>query len=586
MLCGIIRRRRCLIRITKTANGKHTFRVVERLGTLADIAARSGDQDPLEWAKARAAQLTREAKLAQTKVVIKYSDVTRNAKGKQLAYSIGYLFLQDLCSKLGFAEIGQALSKGQRFQYDIGEILGRLVQARVLFPASKRASYESFKRFLEPPEFSEADVYRALRVMTKNIDVVQQMVYDNSKRVVPRDSTILYYDCTNYFFEIEEEDELRAYGKCKRNQPLPIIQMGLFMEASGIPLAFSLFRGNKSEQGSLKPLEEQIIKDFRLSKFVVCTDAGLSSHDNRVFNTQGERSFVTTQSIKTLPGHLKNWALDPTGWSLLGAGKRIDAAQHGTAVNGEIDLRAIHDSAYQARYFKTRWINEKKLEQQLMVSYSPKYAHYQQSVREQQVSRAIKKMAKPSTLKRKGPNDPARFISEVHVTDDGELASQDLVYLDQATVDTEAQYDGFYAVCTNLEASPEDIMAINEGRWQIEESFRIMKSEFRTRPVYLKSLETIPAHFLTCFLGLLVHRILHYKVKQHMGAKAPTGEEMLKQLRDMWVMQAPGDGYIPQYQRTDFTDALHEIFGFQTDTEIVRTKRMKQIVKKTREPMN
>ena len=408
-------------------------------------------------------------------------------------------------------------------------------------------------------------IYRALEVISKESDFIESSVYKNSLKISKRNTKVLYYDCTNFFFEIEKADGLKQYGVSKEHRPSPIVQMGLFMDGDGIPLAFSIFDGKANEQPSLKPLEERILKDFKLSKFVVCTDAGLSSHDNRLFNNEKERAFIVTQSIKKLKKHIKEWALDPEGWSLHGSIKTFN-------------LNEIDDtSENKATYYKERWINEKGLEQKLMVTYSPKYKAYQRSIRDGQVIRAEKLVEKPSNLSKKKKNDPKRFISEVRCTPDGEVAKNQVLGIDESIIFEEEKYDGFYGVCTNLESDPESIIKVNRRRWEIEESFRILKSEFKARPVYLSRDDRIRAHFTTCFLSLLVYRLLEKKLDEEY-----TATELIETLKDLNFMELKGDGYVPLYKRTDITDALHEKFNFRTDTQIVDSSTMKKILKQTK----
>src|SRR5699024_3016564 len=451
------------------------------------------------------------------------------------------------------------------FRYDLNEILSKLIYMRILHPSSKQSSFEQAKTLLEGIHCEAHQLYRGLDILKKESAFIQKKIYETSPQLIPRNQKILYYDCTNFYFEIEQEDRLRRYGLSKENRPNPIVQMGLFMDASGMPLAFSIFKGSENEQGSLKPLEKQILKDFDLGQVVVCTDAGLSSTKNRIYNTLGKRGFITTQSIKNLKKYLKDWALDPTGWSSGTRGRKVDLSK---LENNPKDERI---------FFKERWIKENGLEQRLLVTFSPKYQHYQQTIRERQMTRAIKKVKQPGSLKKARSNDPSRFIKRADITHEGELAKKSVFSIDKEAIRKEAQYDGFYAVCTNLKSDPLEIIKVNHQRWEIEESFRIMKTEFKSRPVYVHTEERIEAHFLTCFLSLLVFRILEQKLEKRF-----TCPKIIHKLREMKMTELSGEGYIPMYERDDLTDALHEAFEFRTDYEIVPTNKMKKIVKKTK----
>ena len=550
-------------------NGKRTTKVVEKLGTHDQLLKKCGDRDPLAWAKAYVEELNRKEDECQFEYIAKYSSTRQLEKGRQCKFKGGYLFLQTLYHQLGLRKICQEIEEKHKCTYSLSDILSMLVATRILDPSSKRSSLASAQDYLERPDYPLHQIYRALEVFAQNSDYLQAQLYRNSKKLAKRNDKILYYDCTNYYFEIEEEEGLKEYGLSKEHRPNPIIQMGLFMDADGLPLAFRLFNGGDNEQPSLRPLEEKILSDFHLSQFVVCTDAGLSSHENRLLNNEGARAFIVTQSLKKLKAFLRDWALDPTGWKLKQSDKLYDLSQIDSTMKEKMDNI----------YYKSRWIKENGLEQQLIVTFSPKYKEYSQTVRERQIDRAKDKIANPSRMKTKHANDPTRFVKRYTVTQDGELAKKDVYYLNEEAIAEEARYDGFYAVCTNLEDEPQAIIAVNKGRWEIEASFRIMKSELKARPVYLKRDDRILAHFLTCFIALLIYRILVKKIRSRLPDDNPSGEAIVKTLREMDFLDKEGDGYIPAYTRTDITDALHEEFGFRTDLELLPKKEMREIVK-------
>jgi len=544
-------------------NGKKSSKVVEALGNDEEILAKHPGVDPYTWAKEYAKELTRKEKENNHKIIAKFSPTKQIKLNKQKLFNAGYLFLQAIYHELKLDMVCQQITQKYKFEYDLNEILSRLLYLRILHPTSKKGTFEHTKDLLEPTHFQSHQIYRALGVLADQSDFIEEKVYKNSLNVVNRNTQILYYDCTNFFFEIEEADNIKQYGVSKENRPNPIVQMGLFMDGSGLPLAFSMTPGSTNEQTTLKPLERRILKDFNLSKFVVCTDAGLSSYSNRLYNTKGKRAFVTTQSIKKLKKFLKEWALDPEGWRIPGSNKKINLD----------DIRNLEND--KRTYYKERWIKENDLEQKLIVTYSPVYKRYQSSIRAKQIERAMKKIENPSSLNKHNQNDPKRFIKATHVTDDGEVANKTQAALNQAQIDHESMYDGFYAVCTNLESTIEEIIKINHRRWEIEETFRILKSEFRARPVYLQRETRIKAHFLTCFLSLLIYRILEKKLDEQF-----TCPELISTLRDMNIVELDGEGYIPAYTRTEITDALHDVFGFRTDLEIVTQKNMKKFLNK------
>ena len=521
--------------------------------------------EPLEWAKKYAAKRSAEEKAAKQDVIMKCSSSMLIDKNVRRSCNAGYLFLLDIYYSLGIDKICAEISEKYKFEYDLNEILSMLVCSRIIAPGSKRSSLEEANGFVEQPKCSLHQIYRALEVIAKENDFFQSQLYKNSQSITERRKDVLYYDCTNYYFEIEDEDDFRKYGVSKEHRPNPIVQMGLFIDSDGIPLSFSVFDGNFSEQPSMTPLEKKILQDFDTSDFVVCTDSGLSSIANRRFNSIQGRGFVTAQSIKKLKGFLQDFCLGDDGWYLPGSDRRYKLSE----LDEEKDCDRV--------FYKDRWINENDLEQHLIVTYSIKYRNYQRAVRGRQIVRAEKLAENPSSLSRKKENDPKRFVMQEHCTTDGEAAEKTITSLDQNRIDNEMKYDGFYAVCTNLEDDVSDIIRINQKRWEIEECFRIMKTEFKARPVYLSRRDRITAHFTTCFTALVIYRMLEKKLENRF-----TCEEIIGTLRDMNMMIAPGEGYIPTYTRTDLTDALHGAFGFRTDYQITSQKSMRKILNQTR----
>ena len=552
----------------KNSNGKSSSVVVRKLGTLNELLKEHGPtrDDVMHWAKEEARIETqkykkeREAKSVQ----ITFHADRQLDYDKQSFYRGGYLFLQSIYYGLQLNKTCRKLRDKHKFKYDINAIFSDLVYARVLEPASKRSSYKTALEFLEKPTYELHDVYRALDVLGNECDFIQSEVYKNSHFMGSRNDKILYYDCTNYYFEIEQEDGDKKYGKCKEHRPNPIIQMGMFMDGDGIPLAFSLFPGNMNEQKSLKPLEQKVLQDFGCQKFIYCSDAGLGSENIRTYNHMGERAFIVTQSIKKLPAEDKVWALDKTGFRRVSDDKLVDITKLPDDDTG--------------LYYKDEPYTPKKLHQRLIITYSPKYARYQKTIRDAQVDRAKKMIASGNTKKqRKNPNDPARFIGTVAATENGEVAKIHS-FLDENKIANEEQYDGLYAVCTDLlDDDVNDILKISEGRWQIEECFRIMKTDFSARPVYLQNENRIKAHFLICFLALLIYRILEKKLDYKY-----TCEDILDTLKEMNFANLQEQGFVPLYKRLKITDDLHETCGFRTDYQFITKSQMKTIQKKSK----
>lgn len=550
------------------ANGSTTSAIVRKLGTLEQLLPEHGPtrDDVLAWAKNEVKIETekyKKEKEAQT-VLIPFHADRQLDYNKQVFFCGGYLFLQSFYYQLQMNKICRKLKQKYKFKYDINAILSDLIYARILEPCSKRSSYKVASEFLEKPSYELHDVYRALDVLGTECDLIQAEVYKNSHFLGERNDKILYYDCSNYYFEIEQEDGNKKYGKSKEHRPNPIIQMGLFMDGDGIPLAFSLFPRNANEQISLKPLEKKVLEDFGCQKFIYCSDVGLGSKSIREYNHMGERAYIVTQSIKKLKKDEKEWALNPQGF------KRVSD-------DAPVDITKLSEDD-KGLYYKDEPYTTKKLHQRLIITYSPKYALYQKSIRDKQIERAQKMLDSGNTKKnRKNPNDPARFIGTLAVTKEGEAADVKH-YLDENKISEEGQYDGFYAVCTDLlDDEVDDILKVSEGRWQIEECFRIMKTDFSARPIYLQDENRIKAHFLICFLALTIYRFLEKKL----GSKY-TCEKLLDTLKGMNFAEIQEQGFTPLYKREAITDDLHDVCGFRTDYQFITKSKMRNIQKKSK----
>lgn len=551
--------------------GKHSSEIIEKLGTYSELSTKLNGKDPIAWAKSYIVELNEKEKAGKRDVNITFSPVKRIEKHTQVLFNGGYLFLQYIYYALGLDLISKRISEKHKFTFDLNSILSNLLYARILFPGSKLATTQLVKKFLEPPSFDLQHVYRALGIIATESDLIQSELYKNSLLIAERNTRILYYDCTNYFFEIEQESGLKQYGISKEHRPNPIVQMGLFMDGDGIPLAFNISKGNTNEQITLTPLEQKLLKDFELSKLIVCTDAGLASTTNRKFNDKKNRAFITTQSIKKLKKPLQEWALSKTGWHKPGA--------EGTFDISILDTDEAMAEAYKNTiFYKERWISENELEQRLLVTYSLKYKNYQREIRHDQINRATKLVQKnPKKIGKPNQNDYKRFVTKKSITPDGEIASKNLYNIDFDRIVKEEMFDGYYGICTNLEDDAQSIININHQRWEIEESFRIMKTEFRARPVYLSRDDRIFAHFTTCFLALTLYRFLENTLENRF-----TCHKIIQGLRDLNFYKLKNEGYIPAYVSNDFTDLLHEKFQFQTDLQIVSTQEMKKIFKFTK----
>ncbi len=555
----------------RKSNGKTATKIHRKLGKLNDLLQQfSGDYDAMmAWARSEAEKDTMEYNAKTGNVSVSLSKSAYIPRNEERCFPVGYLFLQKLCTELKIDSICRKISKRHKYTYDFSAILTDQIFSRILSPSSKLGSYSYCQTLLEPPKYELQNLYRALSVMAEESDFIQEELYFNSNFVHPRNKKVLYYDCTNYYFEIEQDDDFRKYGKSKESRPNPIVTMGLFMDADGIPLAFDVFPGNQNEQTTLKPLETKIIRDFACSEFIFCSDAGLGSKANRRFNSFGNRSYVISQSLKKMRREDRQIALNPKQFRRLGSNKFIDIS---TLDESDPDI-------YETIFYKEVPVANGDMNEIVIVTYSPKYKAYQKRIRGQQIARAVKMIEQPGRKRRgKNQNDPARFIKSTAITEDGEVAGRNIYDLDSDRISEEEMYDGFYAVITNLEGDVGEILKINRQRWEIEENFRIMKTDFEARPVYVRRDERIKAHFLICYISLLVYRLLEKKL-----GNAYTCNEILGTLRSMQVtLLSKESGYIPSYKRTDMTDDLHKVFGFHTDYEFISKSTMRSIIKSTK----
>ena len=569
---------------TVRINGKNKTQIVKSFGSEKYICETYGVTDAKAWAKEQVRLMSEAEKEDSAKFNIELCAGTDLVIDEQRRFNGGYLFLQDVYYELGLHKICRAISGRHLFEYNLNDILSRLIYTRILYPSSKKSSFEESKRFIEQPSFELHDIYRALSVIAEESDYIQSRLFKNSFAIQKRNTQVIYYDCTNFYFEINAAEDDKQFGKSKENRPLPIVGMGLFMDMDGIPISFSIYPGNRNEQITMIPLEEKMLEKFDMSKFVVCTDAGLSSATNRVFNSydgeDGMRAYITTQPIKTLKGFLQEWCMADDGWTLDedDSGKKYKIS--------ELDEEQDKDKIF----YKTRWIKEEGIvhtdrgdkkqiiEQKLIVSYSIKYRDFMRHVREGQIERAMRMVESGErTINKKKQNDPKRFIKTDHATKEGEVAELSVSYIDESVIADEEKYDGFYAVCTNLDDSVSSIVKANKRRWEIEECFRIMKTDFEARPVYLNRQDRILAHFITCFIALIVYRYLEKKLNNKY-----TIDQILPVLQEMDFMKYEGKGYQPVYTRTELTDDIHESFGFCTSKQIVPVAKMRNIISQTK----
>ena len=548
-------------------NGKRTTKIFEKLGNQDQVEERFGKTDTINKIKEYINELNNEDK--ETLLRHEFNPNKRISPNIKRQFNVGYLFLEKLYYQLKLNEICDEIQSKYKFQFDLNEILSYLIYARIIYPSSKLETFKQCQNFIKQPSFKLHDEYRALSYIAENMDFIQESLFNNSKNVIKRNADVIYYDCTNYFFDIDLEDDLRKYGVSKEHRPNPIVGMGLFMDGDGLPLSCNIYPGNQNEQKTLIPEETKIVDNFKLdtTKMILCTDAGLASDEIKKFNIKDNRAFVITQSLKKLKDEYKIQVFDKSDWRIPNDLKNVYNLE-------EIENNdSLKEKYYETLFYKIIQTETKSVKQDLIVTFCFKYFDYNRNIRNSQIERA-KKSIETNNVTRKGKNqnDYRRFINSLNSTDNGEVAENIAYSINEDLIKEEAKYDGYYALTTNLVGDVNEIFKIVKGRWEIEESFRIMKSDFLARPVNLSREDRIKAHFMTCFISLFIYRLLEKKLDYKY-----TTSQILNTLRNMNMIEQKGLGFEPIYERTTITDDLHDIFKFNTDLEIISYKKMKKI---------
>lgn len=570
-----------IIRDYTKENGKRSTYVYEILGNDQKLIERFGEKDTLAKVKEYVATLNQMVKEnKELPVLLNLNPNKKIEKDKERTFFSGHLFLRKIYYTLGFDTICKNISDKYKFNFDINSIVECLVFSRIIWPSSKLSTYNQSARFIGDYNFDLQHVYRTLQYLAKEIDNIQKDLFNYSKKVMKRDFKVVYYDCTNYFF-YTEENEFQRYGISKQHQPLPLVQMGLFMDSDGYPIAMNINPGNTAENTTMIPGESKILKDYNLTNknIVVCTDAAMCTDEIKKFNVREGRGFIITQSIKKLNKELKEFALDKTGWRILGN------------LNDIYDLTDVTEDFKQEHYntifYKEIECKTKSVKQALIVTFSFKYQDYQHKLKTHQFERA-KLLVEETNKKNKkaekkkdiekikmsvNPNDPKRFIIQKVLDTNGKQICNILYETDNNILEEEEKYNGLYGITTNLIDDTATIIKVIKGRWEIEESFRIMKNDFDSGTVHLSREDRIKGHFITCFLALFMYRYLEHELENKY-----TSCEIIKQLQEMKLLEHKGKGYEPAYKRTDLTDDLHAFLGENTDTEIITYKKIKKIL--------
>lgn len=575
-----------IIRDYTSLNGKRTTCVYETLGNKQSLIERFGSIDTMDKVKEYINSLNKMIKdNKELPINLVLDPNKRIEKDLERAFFSGHLFLRKIYYELELDKICQNIKSKYKFTFDINSIVECLIFARIIWPSSKLSTYEQSKKFIGNYNFDIQHVYRTLSYLAKEINNIQRELFDYSNKVIDRNYKVIYYDCTNYFFYTEEND-FQKYGISKQHQPLPLVQMGLFMDADGYPFAMNINPGNTAESKTMIPSEIEFLNNFNMKgkNIIVCTDAAMCNDEIKNFNIRDGRGFVITQSIKKISNELQEFALNKSGWRILGNLK--DIYNLDVIEKNEELKKKYHNTIF----YKEIECETKSVKQALVVTFSFKYQEYQHKLKQRQFERAqklVEETNKKNKLAKnkkdiekikisKNQNDPKRFVKEIRTTDGGEVALNIEYVIDKDIFENEEKYNGLYGITTNLIDDTETIIKVMNGRWEIEESFRIMKDDFDSGTVYLSKEDRIKGHFITCFLSLFIYRYLEHKLNDEY-----TVHEIVTKLQEMKMLEHKGKGFEPIYTRSSLTDALHKYLGINTDTEILTYKKIKEIFKQS-----
>ena len=589
-------------------NGKKTTtKNIKRLGKHSELLLIT--DDPLVYAKNEVKKMNEEYRSGRSEFVVTMDFNERipssdSPCSNSTSLNIGYLYLKDIYAKLNLSDFFKSVSSDRKITYDCNKICQFLTYARILDPASKYGTYDKLDTYYEKPQVEYQHMIRFLDILDRNSDKYLKHLFDNSKNIVKRDTSVMYYDCTNYFFETEKPDEeivdevtgeiilgLRQFGISKENKPSPIVEMGLIMDSRGIPISMCIHPGNTNEQLTAVPLEKEVIKMTGNKKFIYCADAGLGSYNIRKFNDMGGRAYIVTQSVKKLGQEIKDIVFNDSNYRLLSNDDAITLKEMRTFNKKDANNLSLYNDfaykvipantamdtgLYEEKVYKngrTKKVKAKgTLHQYIIVTFSRKMMEYQRTIRERQLERAKKllRLKDPEKIK-KGPNDIRRFLKNT--------SSDTANYvLDMDKIHEEEKYDGFYAVATNLDDSAKDILAVAQNRYKIEDCFRIMKTNFDARPVFLRKPERIRAHFLICYTALLIYRLMECKLDDNLTHV--TTSNLIKTLRNMNVVNMDDMYYKSIYSGSQALDALERCFELQLNRKYYRPSDLNKIVKK------
>ena len=571
-----------IIRDYTNFNGKRSTCIYELLGNDEKLKERFGENHTMDKVQEYIDYLNQMIKDGkELPVHITLNPNKQIEKDINRAFFSGHIFLRKIYYDLGIDKICENIKQKYRFNFDINKVVECLLYSRIIWPSSKLSTFEQSKKLIGNYNFELQHVYRTLSYLSKEMDNIQKQLFDYSNKIINRNYKVIYYDCTNYFFYTEEND-FQRYGISKQHQPHPLVQMGLFMDADGYPFAMNINPGNTSETKTMIPTEKEFLKNYNMkgSNIIICTDAAMCTDEIKKFNIKDGRGFIITQSIKKLNNELQKFVFDKSGWRILG--NLIDIYNLENIEKDE-DLKKKY---YNTIFYKEIECETKSVEQTLIVTFWFKYKAYQYKLKTHQLERARKIVEeanrKNKTVKKKNdiekiklsknPNDPKRFVKEIKTTNTGELAYNIQYMIDEEIYKNEEKYNGYYGITTNLIDDTATIIKVMNGRWEIEESFRIMKDDFDSGTVHLSREDRIKGHFITCFLALFIYRYLEHKLNDKY-----TVSEIISKLQEMKLLEHKGKGFEPIQTRDDLTDDLHKFLGIKTDTEIITYKKIKKI---------
>jgi len=560
-----------------TKNNKRSTKVIDKIGnsTTIDELAKKEGIDRNTWLDNYLKRFIEEHSDKKEEIIIKKYLGKQIPKNTKSLFDIGHFFLGDIYYDLKLNEICDSIEEKYKFKFHLNDILSHLIYGRIIYPSSKLKTHKLSERFIQFPNIELHNMYRGLTYLNSEMDYIQEKLFENSLKSLNRNSRVIYFDCTNYYFEINDEDDLKKYGINKQHQPKPQVGMGLFMDGDGIPLAMNIYPGNESETKQFLPTENKIVDKFKLkdSRLVVCTDAALCTDEIKNYNIKDGRGFVITQSLKKLKDEYQIEVFNENNWRIQGNLKGL------YNIKDLEDDEALYKKYYDTLFYKIIPTETASVKQDLIVTFSFKYKEYYSKLRNNQIQRASTKINTNEKYEKiklnHNQNDYRRFIKETAASEGNQKIEKYQYCIDENLIKEEQKYDGYYALTTNLNDDIETILKVSKGRWEIEESFRIMKHDFLARPVELSREDRIKAHFLTCYIALLIYRILEKKLNYKY-----TTSEILDTLKDMKLLELKGDGYIPTYERTDLTDDLHEVFNFRTDYDIMDYKFIEKIFTK------